>query len=64
MIGALGMQVVWEQRGDSEMVRHFAERAGVIWHGADAGALDRQLARLRHLATGSPLATAPTRASR
>lgn len=67
VIGALGMQVVWEQRGDSDMARHYAERAATIWRAADAGSLDRQLARLRHLAGGPTPAvfptTSPTRAA-
>jgi Tfp pilus assembly protein PilF len=49
VIGALGMQVVWEQRGNPSMARHFAARAGAIWKDADPGALDRQLQRLRQL---------------
>jgi hypothetical protein len=63
LIGALGMQVVWEQRGDSEMVRHYADRAAAIWRDADAGAVDHQLARLRGLA-GSKTPPLPMRAAR
>jgi tetratricopeptide (TPR) repeat protein len=51
IIGALGMQVVWERRGNAEMARHFAARAASIWKDADPGALDRQLRRLRALAS-------------
>jgi tetratricopeptide (TPR) repeat protein len=50
IIGALGMQVVWEQRGRTQMARHYADRAAAIWRRADAGSLDRHLARLRALA--------------
>jgi hypothetical protein len=53
IVAALGLQVVSEQRGDQEMVRHYAARAAKIWKDADAGAPDRQLARLRALA-GQP----------
>jgi hypothetical protein len=56
LIGALGMQVVWERRGDSPMAAHYAARAANIWKGADPGALDRQLARLRQIAAGTPAA--------
>jgi tetratricopeptide (TPR) repeat protein len=50
ILGALGMQVVWEQRGRQEMARHYAERAAAIWRRADPGCLERHLARLRRLA--------------
>lgn len=50
VIGALGMQVVSEQRGRSDLAEHYAGRARTIWKGADEGALDRQLSRLRKLA--------------
>jgi hypothetical protein len=53
IVGALGMQVVWEARNRPEMAAHYAQRAATIWKDADAGALDRQLARLRSLASGS-----------
>jgi hypothetical protein len=53
ILGALGMQVVWENRGRSELAAHYATRAAAIWKNADAGALDRQLERLRKLAAGS-----------
>ncbi|MGV3724353.1 MAG: tetratricopeptide repeat protein [Actinomycetota bacterium] len=53
ILGALGMQVVWEARGRPEMAEHYASRAAAIWRGADAGALSRQLARLRKLASNS-----------
>lgn len=59
IIGALGMQVVWEQRARPEMAEHYATRAAAIWKDADEGALERQLQRLRRLATGSA-AAAPT----
>jgi tetratricopeptide (TPR) repeat protein len=49
VIGALGLQVVCEQRGNPSMARHYAERAAAIWKDADPGALDRQLQRLRRL---------------
>ncbi len=52
IVGALGMQVVWERRGRADMAAHFAGRAGQIWKDADPGALDRQLARLRRAAAG------------
>jgi hypothetical protein len=45
ILGALGMQVVWEQRGRPERARHYADRAAAIWKDADAGALNRQLER-------------------
>lgn len=57
ILGALGMQVVWENRGRSDMARHYAERAAAIWKDADRGLLERQLARIRRLA-GSPTARA------
>lgn len=47
VIGALGMQLVWERRGNSAMAKHYAGRAAAIWKDADPGALDRQAARLR-----------------
>ena len=53
ILGALGMQVVWEQRGQPERARHYADRAAAIWKDADAGALNRQLERLRKLAADS-----------
>lgn len=49
VLGALGMQVVWERRSNAEMSAHYAERARRAWAGADAGALERQLARVRAL---------------
>lgn len=59
ILGALGMEVVWEQRGKPEMARHYADRAAAIWKDADAGALERQLARLRRLASGSASVRVP-----
>jgi tetratricopeptide (TPR) repeat protein len=53
IIGALGMQVVWEQRGRRDMAAHYSARAAAIWKEADAGVLDRQLERLRKMAAGS-----------
>ncbi|HTE17851.1 MAG TPA: tetratricopeptide repeat protein, partial [Armatimonadota bacterium] len=53
VLGALGMQVVWEQRGQPDRARHYADRAAAIWKDADAGALSRQLERLRKLGAGS-----------
>lgn len=50
LLGALGMQVVWERRGRRDMAEHYAARAAAIWKGADAGALERQRLRLRALA--------------
>jgi hypothetical protein len=44
------MQVVWEKQGRTDLAQHYAARAAMIWKNADAGALDRQLARLRSLA--------------
>lgn len=49
VLGAIGMQVVWERRGDREMAEHYAARARLAWAGADAGAFERQLARVRAL---------------
>jgi tetratricopeptide (TPR) repeat protein len=54
IVGALGMQVVWEQRGRSDMSRHYAARAAAIWKDADTGSLDRQLNRLRALTEEKP----------
>jgi hypothetical protein len=51
IVGALGMQVVSERRGQTEQAARYAERARAIWKDADAGALERQLARLRKMAT-------------
>ncbi len=53
VLGALGMQVVWERRGSPELAQHYERRARDIWKQADAGALERQLERLRKLASGS-----------
>lgn len=53
IVGALGMQVVWEARNRPELAAHYAGRAAAIWKDADPGALDRQLSRLRRLASGS-----------
>ena len=53
ILGALGLQVVWENRGRSDMAAHYAARAATIWKNADPGVLDRQLERLRKLAAGS-----------
>jgi tetratricopeptide (TPR) repeat protein len=54
ILGALGMQVVSEVRNRPELVEHYAARARRIWKDADAGALERQLARLRRLAYSTP----------
>jgi len=56
ILGALGMQVVWETRGRLDMAEHYSARAGAIWRGADAGALRRQLERMRKLAGGGTVA--------
>ncbi|MFN3653256.1 MAG: tetratricopeptide repeat protein [Armatimonadota bacterium] len=61
ILGALGMQVVWEQRGDAAMARHYATRAAQIWKDADPGSLDRQLERLRKTASSSAVAAAARR---
>lgn len=53
IIGALGMQVVSEQRARPDLAAHYRDRARAIWKDADAGALDRQLDRLRKLAAGT-----------
>jgi hypothetical protein len=53
IIGALGMQVVSEQRGRPDETAHYAARARSIWKRADPGALERQLERLRKLTSGS-----------
>ncbi len=59
IVAALGMQVVWEQRQRTDMAQHYARRAAVIWKDADAGSLDRQLARIRMIApTPMPAAAA------
>lgn len=50
IIGALGMQVVWEARGRQDRARHYAERAAAIWKGADPGYAERHLERLRKIA--------------
>src|SRR5205823_9249519 len=42
IVGALGMQVVEEQRGRASMAHHYAARAAQIWKSADPGALDAQ----------------------
>jgi hypothetical protein len=49
VVAALGMQVVWERRGDLEMASHYAARAADIWKNADPGALQRLLFRMRSL---------------
>ena len=53
ILGALGMQVVWEQRGRTDMAQHYASRARSIWKDANPGALDRQLTRIRKIAAAS-----------
>jgi len=53
LIGALGMQVVWEHRNRPEMAAHYATRAASIWKDADPGHREAHLARLRKLASGS-----------
>lgn len=53
IIGALGLQVVAEQRSQSDLASHYAARATAIWKDADPDALPRQLERLRKLAGGS-----------
>jgi tetratricopeptide (TPR) repeat protein len=53
IIGALGMQVVWEKRGKPELAAPYAARAASIWKDADSGALERQLTRLRGIAAGN-----------
>jgi tetratricopeptide (TPR) repeat protein len=53
ILGALGLQIVAEQRRDSTVARSYAARAGAIWRGADPGAFDRQLTRLRSLASAT-----------
>jgi hypothetical protein len=53
ILGALGMQVVWEHRNRSDMAEHYAARAAAIWKDADEGALPRQLERLRRLGARS-----------
>lgn len=58
IIGALGLQVVAEQRGQSDLAAHYAARATAIWKDADPEALPRQLERLRKLAARS-IAKAP-----
>lgn len=58
VIGAIGLQVVCERRGDRGTAAHYAARAAAIWQGADLGALDRQLARIRELG-GPPVGTVP-----
>lgn len=63
IIGALGMQVVWEHRAQPDMVEHYARRAATIWKDADEGALERQLQRLRRIA-GRSAATAGAPGSR
>lgn len=50
IVGALGMQVVWEARGQQDRARHYAERAAAIWKGADPGYAERHLERLRRMA--------------
>ncbi|MHB2016107.1 MAG: tetratricopeptide repeat protein [Candidatus Xenobia bacterium] len=47
IVGALGMQVVCEVRGDRTRAASYAAQARQIWHDADEGALDRLLAWLR-----------------
>jgi tetratricopeptide (TPR) repeat protein len=59
ILGALGMQVVWEQRGRPEMAAHYAARAADIWKSADPGYRERQLERLRKLVTGSVAQSRP-----
>jgi tetratricopeptide (TPR) repeat protein len=54
IIGALGMQVVAERRGDAALAAHYADRARRIWKDADPGALERNLAHLRRLAGAGP----------
>ena len=57
VLGALGMQVVWERRGNPDLVRHYAARAAAAWKDSDPGALQRQLDRVRSLgAVKAPLA--------
>lgn len=58
ILGALGMQVVWERRGDREMADHYAARAAAIWKGADPGMREMHLERLRKLAAGTVAANA------
>lgn len=53
IIGALGLQVVAEQKNRSELAADYTTRAAAIWKDADSGALQRQLERLRKLASGS-----------
>jgi hypothetical protein len=60
VIGALGMQVVSELRGQSPLAQHYERRAAAIWKRADPGALSAQLARLRSLAPRAA-ATTPVR---
>lgn len=50
IVGALGMQVVCEMRGRTDLARDYAEMAGTLWKNADAGAIERQLDRLRAFA--------------
>jgi hypothetical protein len=53
IIGALGLQVVAEQRGQADLASHYAARATAIWKDADPDALPRQLERLRKLGAAS-----------
>lgn len=53
IIGALGLQVVAEQRGQADLATHYAARAAAIWKDADPDALPRQLERLRKLGAAS-----------
>ena len=59
ILGALGMQVVWEQRGRPEMAAHYAARAAETWKSADPGYRERHLERLRKLAAGSVAQSRP-----
>lgn len=60
IIGALGLQVVAEQRGQSDLAAHYAARAATIWKDADPDALPRQLERLRKLGSGSVALASPS----
>jgi hypothetical protein len=53
IVGALGMQVVSEATRRPDLAAHYAARAAAIWKDADPGARERQLERLRKLASGS-----------
>lgn len=52
IVGALGLEVVSERRKQTDMARHYSNRAATIWKDADKGCLETQLARLRSL--GAP----------